>query len=123
MSNTEVAGQIPSSLFSLPSIENVYMSETKLVGSIPSSFRTSQSLKAFHINDSPSVSGAIPSAGTGGLQSLEELLVQGTGVTGAMPDTICALRRSHRLDVLEADCEGETADVQCEFPDCCTRCY
>jgi hypothetical protein len=123
MSKTEVEGQIPSSLFSIPAIQNVYMSETKLAGAIPAAFGNAEKLKLFHVNDSPSITGPIPPVGLGRLENLEEFLVQGTGVTGSMPDSICALRTDHRLDHLEADCEGGAPVIQCQFPDCCTMCY
>jgi hypothetical protein len=123
MSKTEFTGQIPSSLFSIPAIQNVFMSETKLSGAIPSAFGNAEKLKRFHVNDSPSITGPIPPVGLGRLQNLEEFLVQGTGVTGSMPASICALRTDHRLDHLEADCAGVPPGIQCQFPDCCTMCY
>jgi hypothetical protein len=123
MSTTEFVGQIPSSLFRIPAIQNIYMSETKLAGTIPSAFGNAEKLKRFHINDSSSIAGTIPPVGTGRLRNLEEFLVQGTGVTGSMPASICALRTDHRLDHLEADCAGVPPGIQCQFPDCCTMCY
>eukprot|EP00980_Cylindrotheca_fusiformis_P013057 scaffold3267_cov140-Cylindrotheca_fusiformis.AAC.19 len=117
MSDTVLGGNIPSSLFLLPSIEHVDMSKTQLEGTIPTSFGNSLSIETFQINDSPRVVGPVPPAESGGLRNLEELLVQGTNIRGSIPSTICSLRRSSRLDTLEADCNGSNPTVPCNGAD------
>lgn len=116
-------GSIPSSVFSVPTLKNAHFSDTKLSGRIPTSFLQAGQLQSFHLNDCPNIVGSIPAPQTGQLENLVEFLVQGTGLTGSMPSSICALREDYILDQLEADCLGASPQLKCSFPDCCTTCF
>ena len=91
--------------------------DTLFTGGIPSSFVNANELRFFHLDGSSGISGTVPSVPSGKLQKLEDLMVQGTGLTGSMPESICALR-SGVLDLLEATC----TTLKCSL-DCCTACF
>lgn len=44
-------------------------------------------------------------------------------LTGSMPESICDLRQKRELRVLFSDCGGLDPEIECEFPECCNRCY
>ncbi|CAJ1947855.1 unnamed protein product [Cylindrotheca closterium] len=122
-SNTDLGGTIPTALFNIPTLETVNLSNSRLSGSIPNTLSNAGNLQKLYLNDMPNLRGNLPSPGQGRLGSLTELLVHRTGLTGSMPTSICALRSDSFLDTLEADCLGGSPKLQCDFPDCCTRCY
>lgn len=123
ISNTDLGGVIPTSLFNIPTIETVNLSSTRISGSIPTSLSNASSLQKLYLNDMPAIRGNLPSPGRGQLTSLTELLVQNSGLSGSMPESICALRSEYYLDTLAADCSGASPSMLCNFPDCCTQCY
>ena len=118
MSNTGLVGSIPSKIFTLPNLMGASFVDTSFTGGIPASFVNANELQYFHLDGSSGISGTVPSVPSGKLMKLEQLMVQGTGLTGSMPASICALRSEGVLDLLEATC----TTLECSL-DCCTACF
>lgn len=123
MSGTSIAGDIPSNLFNIPTLQMVNLSSSSMSGNLPTTLGNASSLKTLHLYDMPNLRGSVPSPGQGQLTNLRELLLQNTGLSGSMPISICALRSNSMLDTLEASCLGSLPSLQCDYPDCCSRCY
>jgi hypothetical protein len=73
--------------------------------------------------DGNRITGTVPSIRTGQLEFLNEFLLHRTSITGTMPDSVCNLRKDFILDDLWTDCGGESPEIECDFPDCCNRCF
>ena len=121
--NNLVNGPIPASLFSVPTLRLAYMSNCSLSGPIPPSYADPPLLRDLYLDGNRMVSGTVPAIGTNQLTALSEFLLQGTSVTGTMPASVCNLRIEHILDELWTDCGGSNPEIQCDFPDCCSRCF
>eukprot|EP00526_Cylindrotheca_closterium_P005942 CAMPEP_0113627582 /NCGR_PEP_ID=MMETSP0017_2-20120614/14288_1 /TAXON_ID=2856 /ORGANISM="Cylindrotheca closterium" /LENGTH=569 /DNA_ID=CAMNT_0000537849 /DNA_START=5 /DNA_END=1714 /DNA_ORIENTATION=- /assembly_acc=CAM_ASM_000147 len=121
--NEALSGDIPASVFSVPTIRFVYMHECPgLGGTIPSSFQNAGELRDLYLY-STDVGGTIPTISSNKLLELNEFLIQDTRITGSMPESVCALRTDGVLDDLWSDCGGSSPEIQCDFPDCCNRCF
>lgn len=44
-------------------------------------------------------------------------------LTGSMPESVCDLRKDGNLVVLFSDCGGLDPEIECEFSQCCNRCF
>jgi len=122
VSNANFNGVIPKSLFDVPTIRIVYLSNNTFTGTIPKDFSAATILRDLFL-DGNSLTGTVPEISTGQLQSLTELLVQFNYLTGTMPKSICDLRQGGKLNVLFSDCGGSQPEIECEFPECCNRCF
>jgi Leucine-rich repeat (LRR) protein len=122
ISNTMLTGTIPTTLFSIPTIRLIYMSKCMLRGSIPPQYADPPILRDLYI-DSNELSGTIPSIKPSQLQRLNEFLLQDNKLTGSVPSSICNLRTNSILDDLWTDCGGENPEIECDFPECCNRCF
>jgi len=121
--NEAIKGDIPDSVFSIPTIRFVYMHECpNLGGTIPSSFQNAAQLRDLYLY-STNIGGTIPTIDEGRLQQLNEFLIYDTRITGSMPDSVCDLRDNGILDDLWSDCGGSSPEIKCDFPDCCNRCF
>jgi len=119
VSSTNLGGSIPSTIFGASgSLKHANFAASGVTGGIPSAFQNARSLQTFNLENCGGLKGKIPAISSGKLTELTKFLVQGTALTGSMPTSICSLRTSQKLDILEADC----AKVTCSFPDCCTQC-
>ena len=110
-------GSVPASIFDVPTLRLAYFSENSLAGMIPANYGNAPLLKDLYLNDND-LRGAIPGISSGQLTALTEFLLQGNGLSGMMPDSVCALF-DQTLQDLWADCLGDTP-VDC---DCCTECF
>ena len=122
ISNTLLSGNIPSSLFSIPTIRLIYLSNSTITGTIPSQYSNPPLLRDLYLDGNP-LSGTVPPIRDGQLQFLNEFLVHRTELSGRMPVSICDLRTNNILDDLWSDCGGNNPEIECDFPDCCNRCF
>ena len=118
LSENNIGGPIPPSIFDLPNIRLVYLSNNQFNESIPDNYGSANELRDLYL-DSNLLEGMIPPINAGQLANLNEFLLQDNDLTGTMPDSICALRTPDgMLEDLWADC-GDPAEVTCT---CCTQC-
>jgi hypothetical protein len=99
------------------------MSNNTLTGTIPPEYSQPPLLRDLYL-DGNGLTGTVPSILTGELQDLNEMLLHFNALTGAMPDSVCALRGSGgNLEDLFTDCGGLDPEIECPFPQCCNRCF
>jgi len=98
------------------------MHKCSLTGSIPSEYSNPPNLRDLYLYGN-NIQGTVPDIPPGQLQQLNEFLLQDTLIQGAMPESVCDLRRDFILDDLWTDCGGAEPEILCEFPDCCNRCF
>lgn len=122
VSNNQLTGSIPSTIFSIPTIRFIYMSNCELSGRIPRDYRDPPLLRDLYL-DSNRLTGTVPSIRSGDLERLNEFLLQGNRLVGTMPSSVCNLRTEFILDDLFSDCGGNDPDFLCDFPECCNRCF
>ncbi len=122
ISNNDLGGSIPRSLFSIPTLRLAYMSNCSLVGRIPYDFSKPPDLRDLYL-DGNDLTGTVPSIESGKLQKLSEFLLNNNQISGTMPKSICKLRSNFILDDLWTDCGGPSPEIECEFPECCNRCF
>ena len=122
ISNTMLSGTIPKTIFSVPTLRLVYMSKCNLIGNIPSNYADPPILRDLYL-DNNKLTGTVPPIRSGKLTRLNEFLIQGNKITGLMPDSVCSLRSEHILDDLWSDCGGSSPEIECDFPECCNRCF
>ena len=122
VSNNLLTGPQPTTIFSVPTIRLLYMSNCSFAGTIPTSYADPPMLRDLFL-DGNRITGTVPAIGPGQLEFLNEFLLQRTMITGTMPQSVCDLRFDHILDDLFADCGGENPEIDCDFPDCCNRCF
>lgn len=121
--NEGLTGDIPLSVFSVPTIRYIYMHECpNLGGSIPSAIQRANELRDLYLY-STNIGGTVPSIQPGKLEKLNEFLIHNTRITGSMPASICSLRDNGILDDLWSDCGGSSPEIKCDFPNCCNRCF
>ena len=122
ISNNNLGGTIPRTLFSIPTLRLAYMSNCGLFGSIPYQFASPPELRDLYL-DGNNITGRVPPIASGQLKKLSEFLLHNNRITGTMPDSICDLRSNFILDDLWTDCGGPSPEIECEFPECCNRCF
>ena len=122
ISNSMLTGTIPKTIFSIPTIQFVYMSKCNLEGTIPSQYADSIIIKDLYL-DGNQLTGTIPPIESGQFERLNEFLLQDNKLSGSMPDSICSLRSDFILDDLWTDCGGDSPEIECDFPECCNRCF
>ena len=116
----QFTGNIPASLFNIPTIRIVYLANNNLEGPIPPNYGNARRLKDLYLNGNR-LSGQIPPISMGQFRGLTELLLHENELTGIMPASICAIRfGGGMLDDLWTDCLGVDPEVEC---DCCTQCF
>lgn len=115
-------GSIPKSIFSIPTLRLAYMSKCRLSGKIPAQYADPPELRDLYL-DGNAITGTIPSIEPGQLEKLSEFLLQDNKIRGTMPKVICSLRSDFVLDDLWTDCSGENPEIDCDFPECCNRCF
>jgi hypothetical protein len=121
--NEAITGNLPSSIFEIPTLKFVYMHQClNLGGTIPNSFSDPSELRDLYLHTTK-IGGTVPAVGNGKLLKLNEFLIQDTAIRGNMPNSVCALRSDGILDDLWSDCGGPTPEIQCSFPNCCNRCF
>merc|ERR1719343_323157 len=98
------------------------MSNCSLSGSIPRQYANPPELRDLYL-DSNNITGKVPPIRSGQLEKLSEFLLQDNGISGTMPKSICDLRSNFILDDLWTDCGGASPEIECEFPECCNRCF
>lgn len=127
VSNNDLTDQIPDGIFLVNTLEVAYFSNNSFSGPIPPTYSTPPDLKDLYF-DGNMLSGPIPPiSGEDTFSKLEELLFERNELTGTMPESICALRVNTTgeavLGALGSDCAGDPPMVECDFPDCCNRCF
>lgn len=121
VSNCNFFGTIPETIFAVSSLRIAYLSNNTLTGTIPPSYANPLQLRDLFL-DGNGLTGPVPEIADGQLQQLNELLLQFNFLTGSMPASVCALR-AVELDDLFSDCGGSNPEIECEFPECCNRCF
>ena len=122
VSNNDLGGSIPISIFSIPTLRLAYMSNCSFTGRIPYDFSKPPELRDLYLEGN-FLTGTVPWIATGKLEKLSELLLHNNRISGTMPDSICKLRSNFILDNLWTDCSGPSPEIECEFPECCNRCF
>lgn len=120
--NPLLYGGIPRSIFEIPTLRLAYLSNCNLSGRIPSNFAKPPELRDLYL-DSNRIYGTIPYVWPGQLEKLNEFLLHNNRISGTMPQAICNLRSNFILDDLWTDCSGSSPEVDCDFPECCNRCF
>jgi len=115
-------GTIPSFFFTIPTIRLLYLNNNALTGTIPPGFAQATLLRDLFLNNNLLV-GTVPSISPGQLPNLNEFTLQANDLTGSMPQSVCNLRQTGILFNLFCDCGGATPQIQCDFPNCCNRCF
>ena len=121
-SNNRFTGVIPSSLFDIPTLTNLYLNGNAFSGVIPPNYGNAPSLRDLYLS-SNQLTGTVPEISIGQLPVLNEFLVDDNMLEGSMPNSVCNLRSLGRLEDLWADCRGFPPEVECSIPDCCTACF
>jgi hypothetical protein len=121
ISNANFEGSIPDTIFAISTLRIAYLSNNSLTGTIPADFADAAKLRDLFL-DGNGLTGTVPPITDGQLPQLTEFLVQFNSLSGSMPDSICNLR-SGQLEDLFSDCGGPTPEIECEFPQCCNRCF
>lgn len=120
--NNQFTGPFPDTIFASPeNLRIVYVRLNNFSGSLPPSFSGASNLRDFFINGND-FSGTLPSIPNGSLTQLNEFLLQDNVLIGSMPETICALRTTGKLEDLWVDC-APPAEIECNVPKCCTQCF
>lgn len=122
ISNNLVGGNLPSSVFNVPTLRIAYFSNCTFTGEIPSNYVNPPLLKDLYL-DGNQLTGTVPSVPAGNLLQLNEFLLHRTRLTGTMPASVCDLVSDASLDDLWADCGGARPEIECEFGTCCNRCF
>ena len=116
--NQGLAGEIPTEVGTLTTLEVLSFKHCSLTGALPSELGllTTMQKMWFYAN---ALTGTVPSE-LGNLSALQLLEIEMNNISGTMPQEVCDLRdvfAGGLLGVLEADCVGE---IEC---DCCTACF
>lgn len=136
-SNSYFTGPLPRTIFDIPSITALYFNNNFLTGSIPANYLSSPVLRDLYLSNNR-FTGTLPDIKPGQLRpALTELLIDGNGLTGRVPASICELRgfvtmgvESGAKSVAGLESRSEklliTAD-HCTIPkkvtcDCCMPC-
>jgi hypothetical protein len=122
MSSCFFTGPMPDTLFENTNLTRVYLDNNALNGTIPSNYANPPGLQELFINNNM-LTGTIPAVTETQFASLLEFTLQYNDLTGSMPNGICQLRESGVLGSLFSDCGGQSPEIQCDFPDCCNRCF
>jgi Leucine-rich repeat (LRR) protein len=115
-------GTLPASLFDSATLRLAYLNNNQFSGRIPENFSNSPLLRDIFLNNNL-LTGPVPDIAVGELFTLNEFVLQANLLTGSMPANVCDLRSTGILDNLFADCAGPVAEIECEFPTCCNRCF
>ena len=136
-SNSYFTGELPRTIFDIPSISALYFNNNFLTGSIPGNYLASPVLHDLYLNKNR-FSGTLPDIKPGQLRNaLTELLIDGNGLSGRVPESICELggfaamertngakrtvgltTRKEKLSIAADHC-GTLKKVTC---DCCIPC-
>lgn len=136
-SNSYFTGELPRTIFDLPNIATLYFNNNFLTGSIPGNYLSSPVLRDLYLSNNR-FTGTLPQIKPGQQSSaLTELLIDGNGLTGRIPASICELggftamgretgakrtaglaTRKEELSILADHC-GALKKVTC---DCCHPC-
>jgi hypothetical protein len=82
-----------------------------MTGTIPRDYGALSAVEVLNLRDNPGIIGRIPSE-LGALTALERLLLQGTSLTGSVPQELCDLQATIGTIIVVS-----RTDVTC---DCCT---
>lgn len=116
--NTLIVGTIPSSLGNLSKLKGMLLHSNNLESSLPTELGRMTSLRRFDISDNKNITGRLPNE----LElwtKIEELQIQGTGITGIVPSEFCDMidNRAYEDEFLfKASCPDS---LRCS---CCTEC-
>ncbi len=114
----QLSGSLPDSLFELPYITFLQLDDNLLSGTIPATYLNASNLIEFHIQNN-TLSGTIPNNTATQLPKLESLKFEANNLSGSVPDGLCGLKNTGKLDFISADCVSE---ILCE-EDCCDLCF
>jgi len=115
--NPGLVGSLPESLGSASNLASFSATSCGLGGSIPSEVGDMSNLVQMWLYDNK-LTGTVPSE-IGSLKKMKLLQVQKNDIGGSIPEELCLKRRPlGRLEIMEADCDGE---VECSDT-CCTCC-
>jgi hypothetical protein len=136
-SNAYFTGQLPRTIFDIPSISALYFNDNFLTGSIPGNYLTSSKLRDLYLSNNR-LNGTLPDIKPGQSRyALTELLIDGNEISGQVPASICELvgftamerdtgvkrtaglaTRNEQLSIRADHCNAKKK-VSC---DCCTPC-
>jgi len=118
-----LTGTIPEEIYDMVTLTRLDLYDCQISGTISTSIAKLSNLETFRIRANRDLTGTIPSE-IGLLRSISELWLHITGLTGKMPDEVCAIRGQGDLEILEANC-GDTNGFEPPMLDCqgcCTEC-
>jgi hypothetical protein len=136
-SNAYFTGELPRTIFDIPTISALYFNDNFLTGSIPGNYLTSAELRDLYLSNNR-LDGTIPDIKPGqSRDALTELLIDGNEISGQVPASICELvgftamerdigvkrtaglaTRKEKLSIVVDHCSAKKK-VSC---DCCTPC-
>ncbi|TYG47606.1 hypothetical protein ES288_D11G353000v1 [Gossypium darwinii] len=94
LENNGLSGTLPAALRDLPKIERLHLSSNNFTGEIPLSFAGLTSLREFRISDN-NFTGQIPDFIFRNWTNLEEIYMEGSGLSGPIPSINATLLNIH----------------------------
>mmetsp|Transcript_13996 Transcript_13996/g.24348 ORF Transcript_13996/g.24348 Transcript_13996/m.24348 type:complete len:504 (-) Transcript_13996:164-1675(-) len=118
VSGNFLTGTLSSELSKLTDLEFLDFSLNEFNGTVPAQLSKLSGLSSFFISDNPGIVGSIPE-GFSNLPNLTFVMVDGTGLTGSLDEAFCGAEREIPIEIVAADCLGDSAKVVCS---CCNFC-
>ena len=122
LGHNQFTGELPETLFDIPTLRLVYLNDNQFDGFIPENYGNPPDLRDLYLY-SNLLFGPVPGIEVGQLGNLTEFLLQDNDLTGEIPASVCSLRTPvGQLEDLWADCdevEGQDPQIECS---CCTQC-
>ncbi|CAB9529592.1 leucine Rich Repeat [Seminavis robusta] len=100
-------GQIPSELGQAQLMHRLFLADTNLSGSVPSELGLLTGLRELRLSNNPMINGSIPLELEQLNESMHTLLLEGTSLTGTIPQGLCGLHR------LSFDCSPVLCGCDC----------
>jgi len=123
LSNNRFEGTIPKELGNLELLQTLGLSENiRLLGSIPSEVFGMANLNNLYVDGCKNIGGQLD-ANLGGLSSIEILRLGGTGLQGSLPSTLFALTTLVELDLSDAGFSGTLSEDFSLLADSLQRLY
>ena len=115
LGDNQFSGSVPSEIGNLENLNRLILSSNMLNGTLPENLGNLGDLTVLDVSKNQ-LSGIVPSSFVQ-LTSLTRYALSENNITGGLDVAFC--NRPQLITEIEADCLGETSDLNCE---CCTSC-